>query len=164
VSFVAGLHRKTDFVHILRVANIGPTEDLSHGHDQNPEIEPKAAVIHIPDIKRKALPKWHDVTAIDGGPTRDSRACVVTTALFGGVGLEILEEERTRSNETHLPFQHVPELRQFVDARRSEQCADPGQSCLVSSILILAWAKLAHRSEFENRERLAMESGPALAE
>src|SRR5437899_47414 len=47
------------------------------------------------------------------------------------VMVDLVDGMRPRSNQAHLPAQHVPELRQFVEAVAADNTADAGDSGVV---------------------------------
>src|SRR5262245_25851015 len=61
---------------------------------------------------------FQDLTFIredDRRKVRDPRTFVQKMPLFGSVLCNILRHLRARPDETHVAFEHVPELRQFIE-------------------------------------------------
>ncbi|MNB81945.1 hypothetical protein D3C75_287440 [compost metagenome] len=43
----------------------------------------------------------------------------------------LFNERRTGADQTHMAHQHVPELRQFIDARLADEFSDPGNAGVI---------------------------------
>src|SRR5690606_28754829 len=64
--------------------------------------------------------------------------------------LEDLRLLRTRTDDVHITFQHVPQLRELVEARLAEETAEARDARIVlrsPHLLLLARTRGAHRAE-----------------
>ncbi len=80
---------------------------------------------------------------------------------------ETLDELRplwTRADEAHVAFDHVPQLRELVQARGAEPPANPGEPLTVGKNTSTLIVSVGHRSELDERERDVAQPGPALPE
>src|SRR5882757_3521955 len=71
---------------------------------------------------------------------------------------------RTRPHYGHIALQHIQELRQFIDTRRSQEPSDTRHSRIVARRLRNGWPILLnnHRPKLEYNELLAIKSFPVL--
>ena len=83
-------------------------------------------------------------------------------ALLLRVSLQILRQEWSGPNQTHVAPNDVQELRQFVDARRAKELAETGQSLLVGEKLAIRPTRVLHRSQLDDLECLFVEAYPRL--
>src|SRR5207244_13138888 len=93
-----------------------------------------------------------------------ARSDVVTPHLLGGVPRQVLHQQRTRSDEAHLASEHIPELGQFIEARASQESAESPEAQRVRKRTTFVVAHVAHRAEFQYRERPAATSWSCLSE
>src|SRR5581483_12491340 len=94
----------------------------------------------------------------------DAGLHLVATRLLGRVAAEILRQQRPRADEGHVAAQHVPELRQLVEARGTEEPSQRREPRLVRVDAELRRVGRTHRPELEEREAAAAETGPRLPE
>src|SRR5580700_3578639 len=108
------------------------TDDRRQRARDQREIDGGRPVAHVPDVHRHP-PAEGDVGAAahlpePGEPGLHVHALVIRT----GVVLDFLRQRRARADKAHLAAQHVPELRQLVDARPAQErteCMQPGIAC-----------------------------------
>src|SRR5271168_3026944 len=150
----------SDFSHELGHRNMTVMGDaLLQEHVQNrlkenPAIEAKTPMVHIPDVQPESFLPTDSVPAIHLRPARDARFHIVTAHLFRRVALEVLHEQRARANQAHLTFQNVPQLGQLIQAETTQQASRRGQSLMVWKKAAARIAGISHRSEFQQLERL----------
>ncbi len=77
----------------------------------------------------------------------------MAAALDGRVSREILGQERTRADETHVPFNDVPELRKFVEACGAEEAAQGSEAKVVRQKIAGCVFGVCHGSEFIEPKR-----------
>src|SRR6185503_11475394 len=122
------------------------------------EVHERAAPIHLPEA---------------GNAGKHAKSL----HLPGRVTLDLVGERRPRPDETHVTFEHVPQLRQLVDAGLAQERAEPGNAGVASDLedwtlhLIemfeLGFASLGvreHRAELIEPERAAVETAALLDE
>ena len=120
-------------------------------------------MIDIPCVQfEPAFPRYL-VPAVHLRPPCDARPDLVTPALLLGVQGQVLHQQRTRPDETHVAHQDVPQLRQLIQARRAQEPAEPAEPDFVGQRDAMLIAGIAHRSKLVHDERFACESGPHLA-
>ncbi len=115
----------------LLICTAPPKDDpdrLENDHD----VVPKAPVAHVPTVQLCSVRELGLASAAylpeagKAGPRRQVEldvAAVVT---------DLAAEERSRTDQAHVSFQGVPELRELVDAGLPEQAPekrDPGGRC-----------------------------------
>jgi len=67
-------------------------EDFPDRQEQDADIQPQGAVVHVPDVQVKLLFPADGVAAVDLGPAGDARADFVPAALVVVVEGEILHQ------------------------------------------------------------------------
>src|SRR5580658_5352114 len=140
------------------------SNNISCGSGKYAQVEQKALVIDIPDIEGKSLAPVEGVSAVNLRPAGNPWFNLVPSHLLGGVAVQILRQERTRSHETHLTPNHIDQFRQFIQAGAAKKTADSSEALRVCEQLPLRVVRISHRTEFEKRERLSVQSWPILTE
>src|SRR5690554_3263549 len=64
------------------LGNTVAAHDFPQGHPENPQIQPEAAVVHVPDVEAKLVVPFQGIAAIDLGPARDAGPHRMTPELF----------------------------------------------------------------------------------
>ena len=77
---------------------------------------------------------------------------------------ELARHQRPRPDDRHVADQHVPELRQLVEAGPPQQPPDPRRSLGVGQQSSVGAVCLAHGAELDHNERLASEAASDLVE
>src|SRR5437763_17147448 len=100
---------------------------------------------------------------MDLRPSGYARLDVVTAGVAGDAPLELAvvrERMRPRSNQRHLPLDHIEKLRNLVHVPPAQPTSDPGDARIVPSGLADVGAVLIgpHRAERDELERLLFES------
>src|SRR5579859_7827909 len=91
------------------------------GSYQDPEVKGQTPVVHIPDVFFESFVPTERVSPVDLSPTANSRLNLVAPRLFCVVTIQVLHKERPRPDKAHLTREHVPELRDFIQAVSPQQ-------------------------------------------
>ena len=81
---------------------------------------------HVLDVVGHGLVVGEVGTAVDLRQTGDARLQVVAAVVLRRVLLDQLRDLRAGADDAHVAHQHVPEVRQFVEASRAEKAANAG--------------------------------------
>ena len=148
-------------------------ENCLDGQPDDSDVEPDGPVFHIPDVTLHAtlhLPEFLCLTAITRHlrPTRHARLHEVSHHIRVyqlRIHLRMCQHVWSRAHDTHIPLQHIPELRQFINV------------CLTHKITkgIFPWVVLRclhlvcilvymHRTELQTVEILTIQSRSQLFE
>ena len=106
-------------------------EDNRNGAPEEHEIQPDAPVMDVPAVHLYALGVV-DVAASAGLPHAGDAGenGVVLLDIFP-IPRDFLLDDRTGTDEAHLTFQHVPELRQLIEASLSKEGTALGDAGIV---------------------------------
>ena len=85
----------------------------------------------------------------------------MSSPLFGCVATQILHQQRTWTNQTHLSPNHIPQLRKLIQAGASQEVAEWRDALGIGRDT--ARATLAHGPELVEREWTAPETRTLLA-
>lgn len=96
-------------------------QDFYDSQQKDFEIKQKRTMIHIPDIKFKLFLPCHFISPVDLRPARDARLDFMPSPLPLRIEGNILHQKRPRPDEAEISFDDVDQLRQFVEARFSDQ-------------------------------------------
>ena len=99
---------------------------------EDPKVEPEAPVVDVPDVERELFLPREPVPSAHLGQAGQAGRDLVAARLLGGVALEVLRQQRARTDQRHVAAQHVPELRQLVEAGGAEPAADGRQARVVA--------------------------------
>jgi hypothetical protein len=75
---------------------------------------------------------------------------------LGLVARQIFHQQWAHSDETHLAAHHIPQRRQFIERRATEERPECREALRVGARAV------AHRAELEQLEQLAVKAGPAM--
>lgn len=103
------------------------------------------------------------IAKTQGSPVGDSGAYRQQFPLLRGICLHLGEHFWTGSDQAHIAFEHIDELREFVELVFSKESSQTSDAWIVTRC---RWATELigannHRPEFENEEGLASESSSA---
>lgn len=99
------------------------SQDNRNGAPEEHEIQPHAPVMHVPAVHLYALGVV-DVAASAGLPhAGDAGEDGVVLFDISPIPRDFLLDDGTGTDETHLTFEHVQELRQLIEAGLSEESA-----------------------------------------
>ena len=107
-------------------------EDCLDGQPDDTDVQPDTPVLHIPDVALHAPLHLPELLRL---PTEARHLCPARHARLHEVSHHILvyqlrvhlrmrQHVRSRTDNRHIPPQHVPELRQLVDVRLSHEVAE----------------------------------------
>jgi hypothetical protein len=139
-------------------------EDLPDGIKEDAYIEHEGPVIDIPDIQPEFIVPTQGVPPIHLRPAGHPWQHMVPSSLFGSVAIQVLHQEWTGTNQAHLSFQHIEELREFIEARGAQEPPQSGDALSVREKVALLVAGLFHRPEFIQLERHPFETRARLPE
>jgi hypothetical protein len=83
------------------------------------------------------------------------------------MALDEMGHLRARTDNAHVPPQHIEELGEFVEVELAQDRSNVGAARIVGSgpsPFRLAWPKSLHRSEFEHSENTSVETDAILPE
>src|SRR5262249_12372056 len=133
---------------------------------------PDAPIVDVPEVELNAFcdilnGRRRASGTIALSPPCYSRLDVVTERIIAQHHLEVIvvrQGMRARTYQRHLAPQDIQELRQFVDARRSQQASDRRDARVVALRLDDVTAILLdlHGPEFQYDELFAVEPAPDL--
>ena len=101
-----------------------------HGRQRQPDdlqVAGERVVVHVLDVILHRLVVGEVGAAVDLGEAGDAGLHVVAAVVLGRVLLHQLRDLRPRADDAHVALQHVPEVRQLVQARRAQEAADARQ-------------------------------------
>src|SRR5262249_29418029 len=108
-----------------------------HGIDEDRYIEPEREALDVEEVVLELLPGVLDrcaVAAADRRVASDARLHAEALPEKGDFALEPLDEDGALgagADEAHLADEHVPELRQLIDAGPAEEAADARDARIV---------------------------------
>ena len=120
-------------------------------------------MLNVPHVQLEPLFPRERVAPVDLRPAGDPRTHVVTPRLTRRVEGQIFHQQRPRTHETHVAPQDVVELRQLVEAGRTQPTPE-GRHALGVARQRFTRTRLAHRSELVEHERTATETRASLTE
>src|SRR5438132_9787504 len=110
-------------------------------------IEPYADVVNIPDIELELVGPRNRVAAIDLRPAGQSWFDFVPPRLFRRVAVEVLHQQRTRTDQAHIAFKNVEEFGQLIKARGAQESAEARQPLAVGQQATARVACISHRAK-----------------
>ena len=146
------------------VADSLTAEDPGERRGNNLQIQPKGAMVDIPDIEFEFLFPGDGIPAVNLSPTSDSRLDFLAPQLFRRVAMQILHEQRPGSHKAHLTVQDVQQFGQLVQRSGSEKPADSGESFVIRQKITVAITVIVHSAELEDSKWFPVQPGPQLAE
>src|ERR1019366_1816193 len=138
-------------------------EHFPNSHGQNANIKPETPVVDVPEIKRELLVPAEVITTVDLSPAGDTRFHIVPPGLLRSVALHILRQEWPWTNQTHLAFQHIPQLGQLIETKLPEKLAEPGQTSTIRIRFDLR-AIAQHRAKLDDCKWSRFVAGAKLSE
>ena len=118
-------------------------------------------MIDVPDVEFDALRPRQRVATLDLCVTRDARTDLEPAALECVVVGHLLREGGARADQAHFADEHVPQLRQLVEARCTEHLADRRCAVRVGPACIRG---RAHGAELGDHEWSTVAARPDLSE
>jgi len=132
--------------------------------EQYLDVQPEAHVINVPDVQRELLLPGDDIAAIHLRPARYPGPDFMTTHLLRCIELKIFHQQRSWTDQAHVPFEDIDKFGKFVQAGAAQKPAEIGQAVCVMKGLALRISFVAHRAELQDREWPAAASGSLLGE
>ena len=139
-------------------------EDFSNRHEQYFDIQPEGVVIDIPYVEGELVLPGEGVAPVHLCPAGDAGEDFVAARLLGGVAVEVLDQQRARTDQAHLAFEDVEELGQFIQAGGAQEAPEAGEALLVGEQVTLGITQVAHGAEFVEFEDPTVQPGALLAE
>src|ERR1039457_2395581 len=102
--------------------------DHAYGLEKNPEVQGQAPAFHILQIESDIGVEGRVASGFDLPEPRNSGRGVEAPGMFKLVARDFARNGRTRADDAHVPYQHVPELRQFIERIFAHKAARPGDT------------------------------------
>ena len=138
-------------------------QHLEQGQQENLDVEPKAPVVHIPDVKIEFLFPGDRVPAVDLRPAGNAWLNLVTPTLVRAVARQVLGQQWSRSHKAHFTSENVPDLRQLVETTAAQEAPENRQALSIGQENAVGIAGICHRTELEKRERLVSMADASLS-
>src|SRR5438093_12092123 len=90
-------------------------------------------MVHVPHIQLDPLHPWQSVPAVHLRPAGDPWLHLETTPLDRSVPGNLVLERGPRTDETHLPPEHIQQLRKLVQAPGPQKSTDARDAVVISS-------------------------------
>src|SRR5665213_1807318 len=132
-----------------------PPENREHGHPENARVGREAHRIHILHVEPELLFPRQGIAPLHLREAGDSRPHLVTPPLEWRVAGQILRQQRPRSDQAHVPFYHVPELRQFIETAGPQEPAEPRQPLRIRQKIAGRIPLVGHTAELQKQARSA---------
>src|SRR5258706_226614 len=82
-------------------------EDFPERQQQNFDIQPERAVVHVPHIQLEFILPGERIPSVNLRPAGDARENVMTAGLLGRIALQVLHQQGARTHQAHLAAQDV---------------------------------------------------------
>src|SRR5690348_5101315 len=152
-------------------------EDRRDGRREDPHVVPEGAPAQVRHVHADPFVESDAGAALDLPDAGQAGGDVEASLLPGLAGVALVARQRPRAYQRHVALEHVVKLRQLVDARFTQEAAEPGEPRAVfhleggAVLLALGCQFVAlllgardHRAELVDDERTAAEARAALAE
>ena len=139
-------------------------EDFDEGAPEDFHIQGKAHVVDIPHIEFKFFFPAEAVSAIHLCPSGDAGAHFVAAGLLGGVERQVFYKQWARTDKTHVAFDDVDELGEFVQAGGADKFANGRDAVLIGQKLPGSIAFISHSFELDEVEDFTVFAGTGLDE
>src|SRR4051812_9528194 len=147
------------------VALVRPGEEGARRARQDLQVDPRRAMLDIPDVELDALIPRHARAAVDLRPAGDPRLDVEPASLSRRVLLDLVRERGTGADQAHVSAHHIPELRDLVDRQAAQDAAgarDPRVTFVHGITGALALGADLHRAELHQLELPAAQADAPL--
>ena len=121
-------------------------------------------MIHVPHVEGELLLPGEGVAPVHLRPAGDAGQHFVAARLLGGVAVEVLHQQRARTDQAHVAFEDVEEFGEFIQAGGAQEAPEAGEALLVGQQAAIGVAQVAHGAEFVELEDPAVQPGARLAE
>src|SRR6266550_8490789 len=136
-----------------------PRKHNGHGAQQDREVEQQRRRTHIRQIEAVHLHEAQAAAATDLPQARDPRLHEKPAVDPVAVLRDGVRNVRAGTDEAHLAAEHVPELRQLVEARLAKESADPRDPGIVGDFVNGARRALLHQAADERAVRTGIRVG-----
>lgn len=133
-----------------------PFQNFPGRHQEDFAIQPKRAMIDIPEIKKKPLVPVGVIPTIYLSPPSQTGWNLMTTVLFRIVLFQIFHEKRPRTNEAHLAFHDVEQFRKFVQAGAAHQLTESCESIRIGQEMPVGATGIGHCPELIQHKGLSV--------
>src|SRR5664280_218808 len=110
-------------VGIVALVSPAPRHDRRHRHQHNAQVAEDRHVLDVLALECQALVEVQGAATVDlhraGQPGLDRKP----EEVLGIVALDQVELLRTRPDQAHVALEHVPQLRDLVEARAAQEAA-----------------------------------------
>src|SRR3954466_4941375 len=110
------------------LVSIFVNEAFPNGQEEDLEVEQIGPVTDVIEVAKDALvERGVSAPAVDLRPASDARLHAMAKHVVRDLVAELVDEYRTlraRPHQRHVPGEHVPELRELIEAGRAQQRAD----------------------------------------
>lgn len=118
-------------------------------------------MIDVPDVQLDPLRPGQSVASLDLRVARHTGSDLEPPSLGRVIVHDLLGQRRAGPDEAHVAGEHVPQLRELVEARRPQQPADRRGAVEVRLAKMGRWA---HRAELGDREGYPVAASADLVE
>lgn len=140
------------------------TNYLLDSQKNNSQICKQRAVIHIPNIKLKLFSPRYVIPTIHLCPSRNTRSYFMSASLLFAIKRKILYQQRTRTNQSHIPFQDINQLRQFINGCRANKGTYLSQTICIRQQITFSIPLVRHSLKLNHLEYFLILSRPFLKE
>src|SRR5690554_3412032 len=91
-------------------------QDFPGSEKKDFEVQPERNMIDIPDIQAELFFPRNRVSPVDLRPSSNARLNLMPSRLFGRVAVQVVHQQRARTDQTHVALKHVDQLRQLIEA------------------------------------------------
>src|SRR4051794_9311646 len=116
------------------LALVCPSEQCGGRPREDLEIDPRRAVLDVPDVELDAFVPRQPRTSVNLSPAGDAGLDVEASPLSRRVLLDLVRERGARADEAHVAADDIPELRDLVERQSPQRTTDPRD----------AWIALVH--------------------
>src|ERR1019366_8592537 len=134
---------------MARLADALSPNYICQGQPKNLDVEPQTTVIHVPHVQLKLLFPGKAVASVHLHPPGNARPHLMTASLERGVSGQVFGEQRPRADQTHIPLEYVPDLRQLIEARAAKEPSQRREPLFVDKQFSSLIADVGHRAELE---------------
>ena len=139
-------------------------ERFHNGYQDNLDIQPERPMVDIPNVVVKLLFPGEGIATVDLSPSSDAGKYFVAASLLGGISLQVLGEQWSRTDYAHLTTEDIEELGELVQASGAKEAPQGGDTLAIGKQTSLVVIDISHRAKLEIGKRLGTITGTHLAE
>lgn len=121
-------------------------------------------MVHVPHVEGELFLPGEGVAPVDLRPAGDAGEHLVAARLFGGIALEVGDEQRSRTHQAHLTFENIEQFGQLIQAGRAQEAPEGREALFVGEQAAIGIAQIAHAAEFVEFKDAAVQPGARLVE